>query len=113
MNVKIPSNHSIYENVYKLHKIFLFRVFALKCIFQIKFKIPILELMLLPKNSVPFEGLYYSSCENMATCYKNQSWYYTCVDSEISSGVRGGVLTIKRSDIIFSYLTFLQFTKGV
>ena len=28
--------------------------------FRIKFKIPILDLMLLPK-SVPFEGLYYSS----------------------------------------------------
>ena len=30
-------------------------------IFPIKFKIRILDLMLLPKNSVPFEGLYYSS----------------------------------------------------
>ena len=29
--------------------------------FLIKFKIYILDLMLLPKNSVPFEGLYYSS----------------------------------------------------
>ena len=39
-------------------KIFLVRVFWLKYIFRIKFKIPI--LMLLPKNSVPFEGLYSS-----------------------------------------------------
>ena len=37
--------------------IFLIRVFWLKCIFRIKFKIPILDLMLLPINSVPFEGL--------------------------------------------------------
>ena len=41
--------------IYKLQKIFLIRVFWLKYIFQIKFKIPILDLMLLPKNSVPFE----------------------------------------------------------
>ena len=39
-------------------KIFLVRVFWLKYIFQVKFKIPILDLMLLPKkNSVPFEGI--------------------------------------------------------
>ena len=42
-------------------KIFLVRVFWLTYIFRIKFKIPILDLMLLPKNSVPFEGLYSSS----------------------------------------------------
>ena len=42
-------------------KIFLVRVFCLKYIFQIKFEIPILDLMLLPKNSVPFKGLCYSS----------------------------------------------------
>ena len=42
-------------------KIFLIRVFWLKYIFPIKYKIRILDLMLLPKNSVPFEGLYYSS----------------------------------------------------
>ena len=34
--------------------------FWLKYIFRIKFKIPILDLMLLPKNCVPFEGLYSS-----------------------------------------------------
>ena len=39
-NVKIPSYPSIYENVYKLQKIFLVRVFWLKYIFRIKFKIP-------------------------------------------------------------------------
>ena len=44
-------------------KIFLVRVFWSKYIFRIKFKIPILDLMLLPKNSVPFEGLYSSSNE--------------------------------------------------
>ena len=60
-NVKIPSYPSIYENVYKLQKIFLIRVFWLKYIFRIKFKIPILDLMLMPKNSVPFEGLYSNS----------------------------------------------------
>ena len=37
------------------------RVFWFKYIFPIKYKIRILDLMLLPKNSVPFEGLYYSS----------------------------------------------------
>ena len=43
-------------------KIFLIRVFWFKYIhvFPIKFKIHILDSMLLPKNSVPFEGLYYS-----------------------------------------------------
>ena len=45
-------------------KIFFIRVFFLfKYIFPIKFKIRILDLMLLPKNSVPFEGQYYSSIE--------------------------------------------------
>ena len=57
-NVKIPSYPSIYENVYKLQKIFLVKVFWLKYIFRIKFKIPILDLVLLPKkNSVPFGGI--------------------------------------------------------
>ena len=36
-------------------------MFWFKYIFRIKFKIPILDLMLLLKNRVPFEGLYYSS----------------------------------------------------
>ena len=48
----------LHESVYKLQKIFLVRVFWLKYIFRIKFNIPILDLMLLPKNSVIFEGLY-------------------------------------------------------
>ena len=42
-------------------KIFLIRVFWFKYIFTIKLKIRILDLMLLPKTSVPFEGLYYSN----------------------------------------------------
>ena len=42
-------------------KYFLISVFWFKCIFPIKNKIHILDLMLLPKNSVPFEGLYYSN----------------------------------------------------
>ena len=42
-------------------KIFLIRVFLFKYIFPVKYKIRILDLMLLPKNSVPFEGLYYSN----------------------------------------------------
>ena len=62
-NVKIPSYPSIYENVYKLQKKFLVRVFWLKYIFRFKFKIPVLDLMLLPKNSVPFEGLYSTTCK--------------------------------------------------
>ena len=67
-SVKIPSYPSIYENVYKLQKIFLVRVFWLKYIFQIIFKILTLDLMLLPKNSVPFEGIYYSNdCRLMAS----------------------------------------------
>ena len=44
-----------------IKKIFLIRVFWFKCIFPIKSKIRILDLMLLPKNSVPFEGLHYSN----------------------------------------------------
>ena len=47
-------------NVCKLQKVFLVRVFWLKHIFQIKFKIPILDLIVLPKISVPYEGLYCS-----------------------------------------------------
>ena len=39
---------------------FLVRVFWLNYIFLIEFKIPILNLRLLPKTSVPFEGLYSS-----------------------------------------------------
>ena len=53
----IPALMKTYTN---FKKIFLVRVFWLKYIFRIKFKIPILD-MLLPKNSVPFEGLYSSS----------------------------------------------------
>ena len=47
--------HASFQNI------FLIRVFWFKYIFPIKYKIRILDLMLLPKNSVPFEGLYYSS----------------------------------------------------
>ena len=54
----IPAFMKTYTN---FKKIFLVRVFWLKYIFRIKLKIPILELILLPKNSVPFEGLYSSS----------------------------------------------------
>ena len=43
-------------------QIYLIRVFWLKYIFPIKFKIRILDLMLLPKNSAPFEGLYIRVC---------------------------------------------------
>ena len=61
-NVKIPSYPRIYENVYtNLKQIFLVRVYWFKYIFRIKFKFPILDLMLLPKTSVPFEGLNSSS----------------------------------------------------
>ena len=42
-------------------KIFLIRVFWFKYMFPIKYKIRILDLILLPKNSVPFEGLYNSN----------------------------------------------------
>ena len=42
-------------------KIFLIRVFWCTYIFPFEYKIRILDLMLLLKNSVPFEGLYYSS----------------------------------------------------
>ena len=45
----------------KLKKIFWIRVLWFKYIFPIKFKIRILDLMLLLKNSVPFEGQYYSN----------------------------------------------------
>ena len=46
-------------------KKFLIRVFRFKYIFPIKYKIHILDLMFLPKNSVPFEGLYYSRANNL------------------------------------------------
>ena len=51
--VKIPPYPNIYENVYKHQKNFLVRFFWLKYIFRNKFKIPILDLMLLAKNNVP------------------------------------------------------------
>ena len=54
----IPAFMKTYTN---FKKIFLVSIFWLKYIFRIKFKIPILDLKLLPKNSVPFEGLYSSS----------------------------------------------------
>ena len=54
----IPAFMKTYTN---FKKIFLVRVFCLKYIFRIEFEIPILDLMLLPKNSVPFEGLYTSN----------------------------------------------------
>ena len=38
-------------------KIFLIRAFWFRYIFPIKYKIRIIDLMLLPKSSVPFEGL--------------------------------------------------------
>ena len=61
----MPSYHSIYENPCKLQKIFLISVFGLNNTFPVKFKIRILDLMLLPKNSVSFEGLYYNdNCVN-------------------------------------------------
>ena len=42
-------------------QIFLIMVFWFKYIFSIKFKLRILDLIVLLKNSVPSEGLYYSS----------------------------------------------------
>ena len=42
-------------------KIFLIRAYWFKYIIPIKNKIRILDLMFLPKNRIPFEGLYYSS----------------------------------------------------
>ena len=54
----IPALMKTYSNFKKL---FLVRFFWIKYIFRIKYRIPILDLVLLPKNSVPFEGLYSSS----------------------------------------------------
>ena len=68
----IPAFMKTYTN---FKKIFLVRVFWLKYIFRIKFKIPILDLMLLPKNSVPFEGLY-SSNKYRQTWLENRSFTY-------------------------------------
>ena len=60
------SYHSIYENACKAQKTnFLIMFFWFKYIFPFKFKIRVLDLMLLPKNSVSFEGLYYSSPVNL------------------------------------------------
>ena len=53
----IPAFMKTYTN---FKKIFLVRVFWLNNIFRVKFKILILDLMLLPNNSVPFKGLYSS-----------------------------------------------------
>ena len=59
----IPAFMKTYTN---FKKIFLVRVFWLKYIFPIKFKIPILDLMLLPKNMVQFEGVYSSRIKYLA-----------------------------------------------
>ena len=64
-------------------KIFLVRVFCLKYIFRIKFKIPILDLMRLPKNCVPFEGLYSSSICSAIKCPLE----YTADDYFVTSNV--------------------------
>ena len=60
-DAKIPSYHSLSENVSKLQKMFLIMVFWFKYISPVIFKIGILDYMLLLKNSVPFKGLHYSS----------------------------------------------------
>ena len=55
----IPAFMKRYTNFKKIFFVgffFLVKIY----IFRIKFKIPILDLKLLPKNSVPFEGLYSS-----------------------------------------------------
>ena len=61
-------------------EIFLVRVFWLKFIFRITFKIPILDLMLLAKDSAPFEGLYSSSIATkcLVTYYVNHI-YRLCI----------------------------------
>ena len=71
-------------------KIFLVRVFWLKYIFQIKFKSPILDLMLLPKNSVPFKGSYYSSLSSQAGWFEhvlnaNQEVRFSCDKAHIKA----------------------------
>ena len=53
----IPAFMKTYTNFKKIFLQILVRVFWLKYIIRIKFKIIILDLMLLPKNSVPFEGI--------------------------------------------------------
>ena len=50
--------------------------FWFKYIFPIKFKIHILNLTLLPKNSVPFEGQYYSSCYDIKPVRKEEGKSY-------------------------------------
>ena len=60
--------------------------------FPIKFKIHILDLMLLPKDSVPFEGQYYSnwifpmhidtiSMELSIVCFKGHG--YNCLNHDV------------------------------
>ena len=66
----IPAFMKTYTN---FKKIFLVRDFWLIYIFRIKCKIPILDLMSLPKNSVPFEGLYSISNFNSPACHPSPS----------------------------------------
>ena len=56
----VISNHAIRKHM-QTSKNILIIVLWFKYIFPIKFKIRILDLMLLLKNNVPFEGLYYSN----------------------------------------------------
>ena len=70
----IPAFMKTYTNFQKK----LVRVFWLKYIFRIKLKIPILDLMILPKDSVPFEGLYSSNPFTFCNLY-----IFVCVSYQV------------------------------
>ena len=55
----------------------MFFLFWFKHIFPIKYKIRILDLMLLLKNSVPFEGLYNNSPFNASKIAASENVYLT------------------------------------
>ena len=55
--LKVHPKPAFMKTYTNFKKMFLVRDFWLKYIFRNKVKIPIIYLMLLPKNSVPFEGL--------------------------------------------------------
>ena len=57
---------TLYAN---FENIFLIRAFWFKHISPIRFKIRNLDEMLLPKNSVPYEGLHYSSPKYQAKIF--------------------------------------------
>ena len=62
-----------------------------KIYFRIKFRILILDLMLLPKNSVPFEGLYSSNTLSVIQIWTSDLSVCVQRDNDITMAVKVGL----------------------